>query len=185
MKIGYIRVSTQDQETERELDGLLLVKTYIDKASDKYTNRPEFQRLMEDLRPGDTLVVHSMDRMSRSVEDMRRIVRELTGKGIDVQFIKENLIFSGDDSPMNTLMLTMLGAFAEFERSLIREKQRERIAKAKAKEESTYKKSKPTLSPQQIKELREKATAGVNKTVLARDYKISREILLQYLRRAA
>ncbi|HJV74074.1 MAG TPA: recombinase family protein [Noviherbaspirillum sp.] len=181
-RIGYIRVSTIEQNTDRQLDGVQVDKVYTDRASGKDTNRPQFQAALQDLREGDTLVVHSMDRMSRSVEDMRRIVRELTSKGVSVQFIKESMTFTGNDSPMNTLMLTMLGAFAEFERSLIRERQREGIAIAKAKKDSPYKGRKPALTPEKVKELREKAATGAKKTDLAKEFKISRETLYQYLR---
>lgn len=75
---------------------------------------------------GDTLVVHSTDRLARNLEDRRRIVRELASSGVKVEFVKESLTFAGDDSPMNTLLLlSMLVAVAEFERSMILERQRE------------------------------------------------------------
>jgi DNA invertase Pin-like site-specific DNA recombinase len=83
------------------------------------------------LREGDQLIVHSMDRLARNVEDLRRTVRTLNEKGVSVQFMKENLTFTGEDSPMANLFLSMLGAVAEFERSLIRERQLEGIAIAK------------------------------------------------------
>ena len=131
-RIGYQRVSTVDQNTDRQLDGVELDKVFTDKASGKDANRPELHVRIEYVRDGDTLVVHSMDRLARNLEDLRRIVRELTGQGVRVEFVKENLTFAGDDSPMNTLLLSMLGAVAEFERSMILERQREGIALAKA-----------------------------------------------------
>lgn len=180
-RVGYIRVSTLDQNTERQLEGLELDKVFTDKASGKDTNRPQLQAALEHLREGDTLLVHSLDRLSRSLDDMRKIVRDLTGRGVAVQFLKESLTFTGSDSPMNNLMLNMLGAFAEFERSLIRERQREGIAIAKAKGD-VYKGRKPALTPEQAKELRRKASEGAKKAHLAKEYGISRETLYQYLK---
>ena len=179
-RVGYVRVSTLDQNTERQLEGLTLDKIFTDKASGKDSNRPALVATLEHLREGDILFVHSLDRLSRSVEDMRRIVRELTSKGVPVQFVKESLTFTGSDSPMNTLMLNMLGAFAEFERSLIRERQREGIALAKAK--GVYKGRKPALSDAKATELCVRVAAGEKKAELAREFGISRETLYQYLR---
>src|SRR3984885_4474942 len=131
-RVGYQRVSTIDQNVGRQLDAATGNKLFIDKASGKDIHRPELARALDYVRAGDTLVVHSMDRLARNLEDLRRIVRELTAKGVKVEFAKENLTFAGDDSPMNTLLLSMLGAVAEFERSMILERQREGIAIAKA-----------------------------------------------------
>ena len=83
------------------------------------------------LREGDTVIVHSMDRLARNLDDLRQLVRTLTGRGINIQFVKESLTFTGEDSPMATLLLSVMGAFAEFERALIRERQLEGIALAK------------------------------------------------------
>ena len=90
-RVGYQRVSTVDQNTDRQLDGVELDKVFTDKASGKDANRPELARALEYVREGDTLVVHSMDRLARNLEDLRRIVRELTGQGVQVEFVKESL----------------------------------------------------------------------------------------------
>jgi DNA invertase Pin-like site-specific DNA recombinase len=180
-RVGYIRVSSSDQNTARQLDGIELERTFTDQCSGKDAQRPQLQAALDYLRDGDELVVHSMDRLARNVEDMRRLVRELTEKGISVRFIKENMTFTGDDSPMNQLMLTLLGAFAEFERSMIRERQREGIAIAKAK--GAFKGRKPMLTDTQIIALQEKVAAGVPKAAVARELGISRETLYQYLKR--
>lgn len=182
-RIGYVRVSAIDQNTERQLDGVQHDKLFTDRASGKDTVRPQLQAALDYLREGDTLVVHSMDRLARNVEDMRRLVRELTEKGVAVEFIKENLKFTGDDSAISTLMLTLLGAFAEFERSLIRERQREGIAIAKAKGD-VYKGRKPALSAAQVDTLRSKIAAGASKTAVANEFGISRETLYKYLSKA-
>ncbi|SEP38617.1 recombinase family protein [Nitrosovibrio sp. Nv6] len=181
-RIGYIRVSTLDQNAERQLDGVHLNKTFTDKASGKDTNRPQLQAALNHVRAGDTLVVHSMDRLARNVEDMLRLVREMNDRGVSVEFIKENMSFTaGSEDPRSTLMFTMLSAFAQFERSLIRERQREGIALAKAKG-TVYKGRKPALNAERIAQLREQAAAGANRTKLAKEFGISRETLYQYIR---
>jgi DNA invertase Pin-like site-specific DNA recombinase len=178
-RIGYQRVSTVDQNTDRQLDGVELDKVFMDKASGKDTNRPELVRAIDYAREGDTLVVHSMDRLARNLEDLRRIVRELTGQGIKVEFVKENLTFTGDaDSAMNTLLLSMLGAVAEFERSMILERQREGIALAKAA--GRYKGRKAALTDQQADELRARLAGGESVTALAKEYGISRQTVYNY-----
>jgi len=182
--VGYLRVSTLDQNTERQLEGVELDRVFTDKASGKDAARPQLQAALEYLREGDTLMVHSMDRLARNLEDLRRIVRELTGRGVIVHFHKEGQTFTGEDSPMSTLMLSLMGAFAEFERALIRERQREGIALAK--EKGVYKGRKKALSPEQVAALvaKDKKNEGKNRAALARENGISRETLYQYLRGA-
>lgn len=176
--VGYVRVSTLDQNAERQLDGLALDKVFTDKASGKDTNRPQLAAALEYVRDGDTLVVHSMDRLARNLEDLRRTVRELTGRGVRVQFAKENLTFAGDDSPMSTLLLSMLGAVAEFERSMILERQREGIAIAKAK--GVYKGRKPALSDDQAAEVARRLAGGEAATALAAEFGVSRATVYNY-----
>ena len=127
----------------------------------------------------DVLVVHSMDRLARNLDDLRKIVLSLTAKGVIVEFVKESLTFTGQDSAMSNLLLSVMGAFAEFERSLIRERQREGITLAK--KAGIYKGRKPSLSPDQATELRIRAANGEKKAGLAREFKISRETLYSYL----
>jgi DNA invertase Pin-like site-specific DNA recombinase len=179
-RVGYVRVSSVDQTTERQLDGIEVDRVFTDKVSGKDTKRPHLASALEYVRAGDTLVVHSLDRLARNVDDLRRIVRELNERGVSVEFVKNNLTFSGGSDPSARLMLTMLGAFAEFERDLLRERQREGIAIAKAK--GVYKGRKRALNPEQVRELREMARQGLPKADLARAYSISRETLYQYLR---
>src|SRR5215204_2957466 len=178
-RVGYIRVSTLDQQTERQLEGLTLDKVFTDKASGKDTKRPELEHLMGFVRTGDTMVVHSMDRLARNLDDLRRIVQTLTQKGVRIEFVKEHLTFTGEDSPMSSLMLSVMGAFAEFERSLIRERQREGIALAK--KSGAYRGRKKALSPQEVAELRQRVAAGISKAQVAREAGISRQTLYQYL----
>ena len=97
-------------------------------VSGKNTERPQLQALLEFVREGDVVLVHSMDRLARNLDDLRLLVKTLTNKGIHIQFIQENIVFTGEDSPMSQLLLSVMGAFAEFERALIKERQREGIA---------------------------------------------------------
>jgi DNA invertase Pin-like site-specific DNA recombinase len=181
-RIGYIRVSTIDQNTERQLEGIEVAKTFTDKASGKDTQRPQLEALVSFVRTGDTMVVHSRDRLARNLDDLRRIVQTLTAKGVRIEFVKEHLTFTGEDSPMASLMLSVMGAFAEFERALIHERQREGIALAKQR--GAYKGRKKSLSEAAVMELRQRLSTGMTKAQLAREYGISRETLYQYLRGA-
>jgi len=178
--VGYIRVSSCDQNTGRQLEGVPLDRVFIDKASGKDTLRPELENLKQYVRDGDTVVVHSMDRLARNLDDLRQIVRMLTKKGAKIQFAKENLTFSGDDSPLANLLLSVMGAFAEFERSLIRERQMEGIALAKKR--GAYHGRKRSLTETDIAEMRRRVATGEKKAQIARDLEISRETLYQYLR---
>ncbi len=179
-RIGYVRVSSYDQNAERQLEGVQLDRVFTDRASGKDTDRSEFKALISYAREGDTIIVHSMDRLARNVDDLRRIVQEQTRRGVRVQFTKENLAFTGDDSPMANLMLTVLGAVAQFERDLIKERQREGIALAK--KHGVYRGRRRKLTPEQVAKLRARVEAGEKKAPLAREFEISRETLYQYLR---
>ncbi len=180
-RIGYVRVSTTDQNTDRQLEGLPVDRVFTDKASGKDVRRPALEDLMGYAREGDTLVVHSMDRLARNLDDLRQIVQTLTRKGVAIEFVKEHLRFTGEDSPMANLMLSVMGAFAEFERALIRERQREGIALARQR--GAYRGRKPSLSGDQIRELRRLAAEGIGKAELARQFKISRQTVYEYLKR--
>ena len=179
-RIGYVRVSTFDQNPDRQLDAIQVSKTFIDTASGKDVKRPQFEALMSFVRTGDIVVVHSMDRLARNLDDLRSIVQTLTQRGICIEFVKESLKFSGEDSPMAILMLSVMGAFAEFERSLIRERQREGIALAKQR--GAYRGRKRSLSDSEILLLRQRIQNGDKKAKVAREFGISRETLYQYLR---
>jgi DNA invertase Pin-like site-specific DNA recombinase len=179
-RIGYVRVSSFDQNPDRQLEAVSVTKTYTDKASGKDAQRPELDRLLAYVRDGDTMVVHSMDRLARNLDDLRRIVQDLTRRGVRVEFVKEGLTFTGDDSPMATLMLSVMGAFAEFERALLRERQREGIALAKRR--GAYRGRKRSLNAEQIGEVQRRIAAGEQKARVAREMGISRETVYQYLR---
>jgi DNA invertase Pin-like site-specific DNA recombinase len=178
-RVGYVRVSTADQNTERQLEGVELDQVFEDKKSGKDADRPGLKALEAHVRTGDTVLVHSMDRLARNLDDLRRIVTELTARGVRVEFVKEGLTFTGDDKAMSKFLLSVMGAFAEFERSLILERQREGIAVAKAN--GVYKGRKPKLSADQLAELKDRAANGETKTALAESFGVSRQTVYTLL----
>ncbi len=180
MRVGYVRVSTVEQNTVRQFDVLGVERVFEDRASGRDTARPGLVEMLGFVRDGDEVLVHSMDRLARNLDDLRSLVRQLTDKGVAVTFVTERLTFTGDDSPMATLLLSVMGAFAEFERALTRERQAEGIAAARAR--GVYQGRKPALSPDKQAEVVARARAGEPKTALAAEYKISRETVYAYLR---
>jgi DNA invertase Pin-like site-specific DNA recombinase len=180
-RVGYVRVSTIEQHTARQLDGVPLDKRFEDRASGKNTQRPQLQAALNYCREGDTLISHSLDRLARSVADLLAIVTSLTSRGVAVEFVKENLRFTGEDSPLAMLLLSLIGAVAEFERALMLERQREGIAIAKAA--GRYKGRRRALDPAQADELRRRVAAGERKSAIARDLGISRDTVYCYLQR--
>lgn len=179
-RIGYVRVSTADQNAARQLEGVPLDKLFTDKVSGKSQDRPKLKVMLDHVREGDEVFVHSMDRLARNLGDLLQIVKELTGKGVRVTFKKEGQTFTGDDDSISRLMLGILGSVAEFERALIRERQKEGIAIAK--KEGKYKGRKPALTDAQISEVRIRAAAGEKKTDLAKAFGVSRERIYKCLR---
>jgi len=136
-----------------------LDRTFVDKASGKDVARPELEAMVGFVRDGDTVVCHSMDRLARNLDALGSIVRTLTAKGVQVHFVKEQLTSTGEDTAVANLLLSVMGAFAEFERSLIRERQREGIELAKAR--GAYRGRKRSLSDDQVAELRRRVEDGV------------------------
>ena len=180
-KIGYVRVSAIDQNPGRQLDGIRLDKVFTDHASGKDKNRPQLEALLNFVREDDTVIVHSMDRLARNLDDLRQIVRELTSQKIKIQFIKESLTFAGDDSPLSNLLLSVMGAFAEFERALIKERQREGIALAKKKGLFTGRKL--SLTQEQIKEAITRWNKREKITTIAKDLGVVRQTIYRYFER--
>ena len=186
-KIGYVRVSSLDQNDARQLDGLALDKIFTDKASGKDVHRPQLQAMLSHVREGDHVYVHSMDRLSRSLKDLQEVVESLTARGVAVEFCKENLKFErpgnnsgGHTAAYSKLLLQMLGAVGEFERALIRERQREGIAIAKTK--GVYKGRKSGLNAEMKLKLREMIASGISKTEIAKNLAISRASVYQYIK---
>ena len=145
MKIGYIRVSTQEQNTIRQevlMESLDVDEVYIDHMSGKNTNRPELQRMMEYVRRGDTVIVESISRFARNTRDLLELVERLTAKGVEFVSKKEAI---DTTTPTGKFMLTIFGAVAELEREYILQRQREGIAIAK--EQGKYTGRKARQSP--------------------------------------
>ncbi len=198
-KIGYVRVSSVDQNTARQLDagelaamGVKLDLVFTDKCSGKDTKRPELERCLQYLRGGDTLYVHSIDRLARSLKDLQPIVEDLNrkdleavGEGVTVVFVRNGLTFSGSAkaSPADRLLLQLLGAVAEFERELIRERQLEGIAKAKAA--GRYKGRKSKLRAADLDALQDLQDGGTSIAELGRRYAVSRQTVYKLLARRA
>jgi DNA invertase Pin-like site-specific DNA recombinase len=180
-RIGYVRVSTADQSVDRQLEGIPRHRTFTDHASGGSRERPELQALLLHVREGDTVLVHSIDRLARNLDDLRALVRGLVDRRVRIEFVKEALVFTGDDAPMSTMLLSMIGAFAEFERALIRERQREGISIAKGK--GKYRGKVPFLSSERAGELRRRcAEPGAVKAAIAREFGIGLTTLYDYLK---
>lgn len=181
-KIGYIRVSTGDQNPGRQLQDVQIDKKFIDYSSAKSKKRPQLENMLDFVREDDIVYVHSMDRLARNVKDLRNIVDELVAKKVQVHFLKEHLIFDGQDSAMSNLLLSIMGAFAEFELAFILERQREGIIIAK--EQGKFKGRAKSLNADEVAWLKEMLRiTRVTKVELAKTLKISRVTLYRYLQR--
>ena len=146
VKIGYIRVSTLEQNTMRQealMEALGVDEVYIDRMSGKNTNRPELQKMMEYVRKGDTVIVESISRFARNTRDLLELVEQLTAKGVEFVSKKEAI---DTTTPTGKFMLTVFGAVAELEREYILQRQREGIAIAR--EQGKYKGRKPIVAPE-------------------------------------
>lgn len=178
--VAYVRVSSVDQNTDRQsFDGIKINKTFTDKCSGGTRNRPALTEMLDYVREGDTIVCHSIDRLARDLQDLMHLVQTLTGRGVGVRFMKEALTFDGNASPMQTMILQVMGSFAQFERSMIRERQREGQESARAKGKIPGRK--PKLSGDQITELKARIASKEPKAKIAREFGISRETLYSYL----
>ena len=177
--IGYIRVSSQDQKTDRQLVGIKIDKLFTDHESGKNKERLGLIDMLDYIREGDEVVVHSMDRLARNLDDLRNIVNSLVKDKIIIRFVKENLTFDGEESNISQLMLSIMGAVGEFERSIIRERQKEGIAIAKNK--GKYQGRKLALTQEQIEEMKKKIEFKVPKSVIAKDLGICRSSLYVYI----
>lgn len=182
MNVAYVRVSTVEQNEERQVEGLEkynIEKWYIEKISGKNTNRPKLQEMLDYVREGDTIFIHDFSRLARSTQDLLNIVEQLNAKGVNLVSNKENIDSS---TPQGKLMLTMIGAINEFERTNLLERQREGIAIAKR--EGKYK-------GRQVKQINEELFARkyadyklrkINKTQLAQELNVSRPTLDKLLK---
>ena len=175
MNIAYIRVSTVEQNEQRQIEAMKpfnIEKWFIEKISAKDTNRPKLQELLEFAREGDTIHVHDFSRLARSTKDLLDIVEQLTQKNIYLVSNKENIDTS---TPTGKLMLTMIGAINEFERCNLLERQREGIAIAKRNGKYTggNRKNVPNFENGYQRYLRRE----ISKVALAKELRISRPTL--------
>ena len=180
MRVAYTRVSTVDQNADRQSIPDV-ERTFTDKASGGNTDRPALQDLIAFVREGDTVCVWSIDRLARSLKDLQDLIARLNDKGVSVEFISERLTFSANkDDPFARLQLHMMGAFAEFERALIRKRQSEGIAKAKAKGD-VYKGRAPSIPREDVLA---RLDQGESPTQIARELGISRPSVYRIAREA-
>lgn len=177
MIFNYIRVSTADQNTERQLLKVQCDRVYEEKVSGKDKDRPQLQAMLLNLRPGDLVNVHELSRLARNTKDLLEIVQEILSAGASIRFHKENLFFQANEKadPFQNLMLTMLGAIAQFERDLMLERQREGIAIAKSK--GKYKGRQTRFSEDEIGKIITDFKETKNKAAIARQWGISRQYL--------
>lgn len=181
-KIGYVRLSTVEQNTARQLVGITLDRVFEEKVSAKNIgNRPVLREMLGFIRDGDDLYVHSMARLARNLKDLLTLVTTITDKGVTLHFVKENLTFEAKAkaTPFNKLLLGLLGSVAEFERELILERQREGIAQAKAR--GAYKGRKP-IAPEKIEKAKELLAQGMTRTEAAKTVGMGRTTLFLYLK---
>lgn len=181
-KIGYVRLSTVEQNTARQLVGITLDRVFEEKVSAKNIgNRPVLREMLGFIRDGDDLYVHSMARLARNLKDLLTLVTTITDKGVTLHFVKENLTFEAKAkaTPFNKLLLDLLGSVAEFERELILERQREGIAQAKAR--GAYKGRKP-IAPEKIEKAKELLAQGMTRTEAAKTVGMGRTTLFLYLK---
>jgi DNA invertase Pin-like site-specific DNA recombinase len=171
MKVGYRRVSTIDQNLDRQ-DMSGVDRVFEDKASGKDTDRIALQEMINFVRSGDEVLVHSIDRLARDLRDLQSIICTLNEKGVSVEFISERLVFSGaENDAFAKLQLQMMGAFAEFERAIIRKRQAEGISKAKERGVYENRKRKSSINVNRVRGLRDE---GLNNTEIAAHIGISR-----------
>ena len=184
MIFNYIRVSTIQQNDERQLSGIVCDREYREKLSGKDRNRPELRKLLDNLRTNDQVNVHELSRLARNTQDLLNIVDEILKVGASIQFHKENLLFDGakKDDPFQKLMLTMLGAISTFERDLMLERQREGIAIAK--EKGKYKGRRSNFTDDDITKIKNEFKQTTNKAKLAKKYNISRGYLYELIKKS-
>ncbi len=177
-QLGYKRVSSIDQNEERQLDGVHLDKIYIDKMTGSVRERPQLDALIDYARDGDVIHIHSIDRLARDLRHLQEIVELLVSNGVTVKFHAESLTFNGEDNAMNKLLLHVMGAFAEFERALIRSRQREGIAIAKSKGKHC---GRPTIDYSRRDEAIELCKQGNNISQIAKAMDLSRASIYKLL----
>lgn len=180
-KFAYVRVSTADQNADRQLEAMPEVdRIYQEKISGKDTNRPQLQALLGTLRAGDQVFVSDMTRLGRSMIDLIDLTNQIVEAGCSITFLKEGMTFDGSskDDPYLNLQRNMMSAFAEFERAIIRQRQREGVAIAKLK--GVYKGGSKKLSRADADRLRADKAAGLSVPLIMSKYNVSRASVYNY-----
>lgn len=175
--VAYIRVSSEEQNTERQLADLDADRTFTEKVSGKDRSRTQLKECLTYLRAGDQLHVHSIDRLARNLIDLQQIVDELITKQVSLKFHKEGLLFDGSNCPFQRLQLQIIGAVAEFERAIIRERQREGIQAAKRA--GRHLGAPSALNADQVENIRHRR--GESPTALAKEFDVSRTTIYKVL----
>lgn len=185
--VGYIRVSSLDQNEARQFEalkqaGIELDESFVDRTSGKDTKREALERCMQYVRKGDTLHIVSIDRLARNLRDLQDLVERLVNKGVKVSFLKESMIFEPGEgiNPMQKFLLQLLGSFAEFERNLIRERQREGIHLARLKGKKIG--GGRMVKPQEAEEIKKRIKAGEPVAKIAKDMGFSRPTVYKWSR---
>lgn len=178
--VAYRRVSTGEQNVDRQLDGMAFDAEFGDHITGSVKRRPELDKCLKHLRAGDTLHVHSIDRLARDMLHLQELVSGLVGRGVAVKFHKENLTFNGDDDPMSQLLLNVLGSFAQFERQMLIARVREANAARRARGERVG--PKPKLTDAQRQEIKRRLDGGESKRSLAAEYGVSRGTIINAMR---
>ena len=182
MIFNYIRVSTILQNTERQLPSVDCDRVYEDKLSGKDTQRPQFQLMMSNLREGDVVNVHSLDRIGRNTKDILDIVQQIKDLNCVIHFHKENLRFDGSKSDLySNLLLSILSSFSEFERNIMLERQREGIEIGKLN--GKYKGRKSKLTDEQLEEMKIDFDEGMSKTKISEKYNVTRSYVYQLVKK--
>lgn len=177
--IGYRRVSSEGQRLDRQDLGPV-DRMFEDKVSGKDRDRPGLTACLGYCRVGDTLRVHSADRLARSLHDLIGIVDQLTAAGVRVEFVKEGMTFDPSASdPYARCLMQVMGAFAELERNIVRSRQEEGIALARAR--GVYKGRQPALSPAEVQRAKERRDLGVPVARLARDHGVAKSTMVAAL----
>lgn len=179
-KIGYIRVSTVDQNPERQLENVSVDKKFIDYASGITIDRPQFKAMVDYVREDDIIIVHSIDRLARNVKHLLEFIETMNKKKVVIHFVKENLVFGDSANPLSKLLLTIIGAVAEFERELHLERQREGIAIAQR--QGKYRGGKRKLDEKKIEFLKIAMKTNNSKVDLAKEFGVSTWTLTKYMK---
>ncbi len=181
-KVGYIRVSSAEQNVERQLESITLDKVFLERRSGKnLRDRVILEECLDYLREGDVLYVHSIDRLARNLLDLQQIIQRVLDKKASIEFVSERLVFTQQEDPFAELTLHLLGAFAEFERKIIKLRQREGIDAARARGKHV---GRPMMSAATRQAILSLHAQGLPKAQIAHQAKVSRQTVYRVIQAA-